>query len=199
MLGDLIDSRKVKARKEQELKMKQALDILGQDKGISFFSPPSTIKGIDEIGWALPGTDHLWETLQTFMFAIHPAQFRFAIVWNEIDKQAEGTAFSRLDGKAFHIAADAMVQRKKATLPITFHTENITHDAAVTGLLNALVYFHYHWTEKENQLCQLYKKLGHQKQVADQLSMSQQAVSAGLQRASWHYYTELEQLLLQLF
>lgn len=198
VLADLIDSRKVTARKEQEDKTMRILTLLGSDKSVSFFSHPSTIKGIDEIGWALHDTEHLWATLQTFLFAMHPARFRFAIVLDNIDQHPEGTPFSRLDGKAFHIAADAMNQRKKATLPIAFYTGFKNTDVAVMGMLNSLVYFHYNWTEKENQLCKLYKKMGHQNQVAEKLSLTQQSVSAGLQRASWQYYTELEQLLYKL-
>lgn len=131
---------------------------------------------------------------------IFPLRFRFAIVEDAIDVGLRSKDANRMDGAAFHRAADMIVDLKKTSRLMAFYLQPpLSEHASILSQLATL-----YWviamdrTAQQNEVIRLYRNAKNQERVARKLEKTQQAVSALLRTASWKHLLSTETLVTDI-
>lgn len=98
-----------------------------------------------------------------------------------------------LDGPAFHLAREAVVQAaKEEQMGGVFLGFGETHDAILNGLARVLYRLRQRWSEKQREVAILLHRGMRQAEVARQTERKRQAVSVDVHAAGWNAYVEGE-------
>lgn len=157
---------------------------------ITWFAPLVTTRGIDEISGVLVSPERAFDAAVILNLSIWPQRFRFAFAVGAIDIGADKKITkskvnaSDMDGSAFHRAADALMRARKEKLFFTLAVPD--KSAADSRVVEELADMHdlimAQWTERIKEVVIAYRRLKNQTLVAEEMNISQQAVSDALQR-----------------
>ncbi|MFC7166459.1 hypothetical protein [Halospeciosus flavus] len=100
-----------------------------------------------------------------------------------------------MDGGAFHEASDLLERVEREGLYFDLRTGRRSLDTSVADVVNLLLEQRHEWTDRQREVAERYRELGAQQAVADELDVSQQAVSRTLQQASWPLVSTVEERL----
>lgn len=193
ILGDLVASRKIRARRKFESRLDAAVQQAGQLYRDAFEMPLRTWKGLDELAAVLKKPAMLYPVIDTIQNAIAPERMRFVVVRDAVDIVPASRDVTQADGPAFHRAAAMMVALKGKGLLFEANTGNAVHDKALNSQLNLLLLVKENWTEKQRQIYNNYLKTGRQEEVARQLKVTQQSVSKTLKAIHAFQVQQLEE------
>lgn len=193
ILGDVVASRKIRARKKFESRLAAALKEAGQHYADAFNLPLKTWKGLDEIAAVLKKPAMLYPVINTIQQAIAPESMRFVVVRDAVDILPASRDVTQADGPAFHRAAAMMNALKGKGLLFEAETGNSLQDKALNSQLNLLLLVKQDWTEKQRQMYNQYLKTGRQEEVARQLKVTQQSVSKTLKAIHAFQVQQLEE------
>lgn len=200
IIGDLVRSRAIGDRAELSLRIQSVIERVAQKFKNAFYAPLVPTRGMDEYSGVLKSPKMGYRVCRFINSELYPHSFRFAIVRNALDVHIAAKDARLMDGPAFHIAADLMVQAKKEDLYYCFHLGFADED--VTLLLNELVNFIHiirkGWTSHQCSVITLYESLENQSAVARKLRISQQAVSDALKQAHWKEVSRAEGKINQI-
>ncbi len=116
---------------------------------------------------------------------IYPQQFRFVIVRDTLDVAINSKNASKMDGSAFHKAADMLKLAKRDNLYYCFEIKPkfAKLNSLLSDMTNLIQVMRSEWTDRQRQVIELYEKSENQKATATLLGITQQAVSDALQKA----------------
>ena len=197
IVGDLVGSRRSSSRQALSQRIRLTADHLAQEYKEEFHAPLVLTKGIDELSGVLKRANMSYRICRLLNEGIYPAHFRFAIVRGLIDIGLNSKDAARMDGAAFHTAADLVRRAKKESLPYSFRLglQSPELDILLTELADLLHILRSGWSAHQREVVQYYEKYGNQAAVAKWLGISQQAVSDALRQANWRQVNRAEKLI----
>src|SRR5687768_16001913 len=196
VLGDVVASRKIRARKKFEARLTAGLQQAGERYADAFDMPLKGWKGLDEIAAVLKKPAMLYPVIDLIQNAIAPESMRFVVVRDAVDIVPASRDVTQADGPAFHRAAAMMNTLKGKGLLFEADTGNEVQDKALNSQLNLLLLLKQDWTEKQRQIYNNYLKTGRQEEVARQLKVTQQSVSKTLKAIHAFQVQQLEEQFL---
>lgn len=199
ILGDLIASREAPSREQRADSLRRTVDDIAARYRSEFHAPLTLSRGIDEVSGVLYHPRHSYRICLELNDAIGFSSFRFAVAVGALDVGVESGEAPRMDGPAFHAAADLMEKAKQQGRLYLFDLERcgettqrlLNEVAHLASLLSA------DWSDHQREVGNLYRRLGSQKEVARELDVTQQAVSKTLRRMRWHDYMEANDVINQ--
>ena len=196
--GDLVGSRNVSHRQQLSDKIRSVIDQITREFRDEFYAPPVLTRGIDELSGVFKRPNMSYRICKLLNDGIYPYLFRFALVRGVLDVAVDSRDASRMDGPAFHIAADLIQRAKKENLYYCFNLELFQvkeFDQWLDEFTNLIHIVRSDWTEHQRKVVQLYERLENQQAVARELGITQQAVSDALGQAHWKEVTRAENIV----
>lgn len=195
VLGDVVQSRDIEARERFRKMLTDACDRVNRQYEADIEAPFQLLKGVDELGGVLSSATSVYDIVKDLFDALYPHRLRIAIVRDQIDVGVETGVVSKMDGPAFHRADELLDNVEQSDLLFDVRTGRERFDLAVADEINLLLTMRQRWTDRQREIIQCYKHHENQYQVADELGISQQAVSKSLGKASWSMIQHIEQRL----
>ncbi|MCU4740399.1 SatD family protein [Halobacteria archaeon AArc-m2/3/4] len=192
LLGDVVRSREVDDRDAFRSRLETTRTVVSDTYGTDFVAGPSMLKGIDELGGVLRSIDHIYDIALEFADGLHPHPIRLAVAYGQVDVGEDETDVSQMAGEGFHRASELLESVEETGLRFDLDTGSHPLDTAVADEINLLLERREAWTDRQRQIVRSYERLGSQYTVADQLGVSQQAVSNALQSVSWPFVETVE-------
>jgi len=201
IVGDLLHSRESSGRRQLSHKIRLAIDYLSREFREEFSAPLILTRGIDELSGVLKRANMSYRICTFLNEQVYPHLFRFAVVRGRLDIAINSKDASRIDGPAFHTAADMIQRAKKKNLYYCFNLgfRFAEFDPWLNELANLLHILRSGWSGHQRRVVQLYKKFGSQKSVAKELGITQQAVSDALRQAHWKEVKRAENMIDEAF
>lgn len=195
LLGDVVDSREIDDRAAFESTLRDACRSVTASHETAFDGPLEPLKGIDEIGGVLATPAPVYDVLDALRERLHPHELRVAVASGVVDVGVDTGDVSRMDGPAFHRADELLAEIENGPLRVAMDLENAPLDTAVADEVNLLFAAKRRWTDHQRAVVASYRDTGSQAATADELDVSQAAVSQALSRASWPTIREIEHRL----
>ncbi|MDP2899185.1 MAG: SatD family protein [bacterium] len=200
ILGDLVHSRESKGRQELSRRIHSALIHLRHEFTEEFYAPLVLTRGVDELSGVLKRPNMSYRICTLLNARMSPRLIRFAIVRGNVDIAVTSKDARRMDGPAFHAAADLLAKAKTDNLYYYFKLgfEFSEIDPWLTEIASLLHIIRSGWSDRQRRVANLYVKLGSQEAVADRLRITQQAVSDVLRRAHRRELKRAEDLIAEV-
>jgi hypothetical protein len=185
IMGDIVDSKKLKNRNQVTIKLKDVLEKINQK-----YKDELAAKFIVYEGDALQGliTDSSisYQLVKEIKEKLKPIELVFGIGIGELSTDISGNPITfELDGEAYHRAKDMINRAKKKKPTICYSFNN-----PASNLINSLIYFiesnESHRTKKQQKTIDLYENLKNQADVAKKLDINQATVSRNLNNALYY-------------
>lgn len=180
--------------------LRRALEEFSREHGPSVVIPLQVSGRSPECGGALLDLSAAYVLSRFLAEAFFPFSVRSAATWGDLPDPIAGRAEADpLDGPAFETAALLLYRARKENRLLL--VQGITPD--VDRLANVLLLLLHRemeaWTERQCEAVRLYRRLERQETVAQELGVSQQAVSSALGAAGWRDLAEAEAALRDVF
>ena len=197
LLGDVINSRAIKNRKQFEKKFQSALEFVTNAHADLFTMPVKQWKGIDEIAAIVKKPASIYKVIAVINEKLDPEMMRFVMAIGEADILTKGKDISGLDGPVFHEAANHMLRIKKEKWLFGIAGDQSQEAKALHTQVNSLMLIKANWTETQRKIFYAYAETGNQEKTAKKLRITQQSVSKTLRLISAAQVLELEQQLIE--
>lgn len=194
IIGDLIDSRHISAKERRRVQqvLKQTLAKINQTYAVDIAANFLITLG-DEFQGLLKRSDNVFIIMEQIQADLptHPVRFGLGIgaIYTPLEKDAIGA-----DGPAFHLARQALDNIKhfarKSEQPkslMRLESETIASDL-INHMFAQIYYQSSHWTEKQQQIVWLMRTASSQKELAEQLNVSQPYINQVLQATGYYTY-----------
>lgn len=192
--GDLVGSRNLRNRNELAPMIERAMAVASQSRDAGWLAPPMLTRGLDEFSAALESLLPVFDFSVALNEALWPLRFRIGIGVGAVDVGLETGLASRLDGPAFHLAAEALADARATRRPLVIRDPSA--DPVLLAALEALAQAHgalvEGWTPAAARQVPMMRTAGHQARVAGMLGVTQQAVSRTLTRARYRDLRDIE-------
>ncbi len=192
LLGDVVASRQIEDRDGFQKALQDLCEEINHAYAGDIYAPFKTLKGLDEIGGVLSDISNIYNIIVLISDRLHPCRMRCALVFDYVDTALESRDVSRMDGPAFHKAAQAVIDLKKTALLFSFFVADEILDRALQGEINLMLLIRGERTPKQRQIIKEYELLKNQQEVAKKLGISQQYVSLVLSHSRWKMLNDLE-------
>lgn len=185
LLADLASSRRVADRGEAGGRVEAAIAAVNRSHAPHLRAPLVTTKGFDELSGVLAGPGVAYEIAVGVNEAVWPMRFRWALGVGRIDYAADSKDAGAMDGTAFHAAAAGIQRAERRGLVFAIEGTDSPHRELVesAAALHALTVAR--WSKALPEVVRLARSGLNQGSIAEQLGVSQQAVSASLRRAGF--------------
>ncbi|MFC3958523.1 SatD family protein [Halovivax cerinus] len=191
ILGDVVDSREIADRDEFRETFTRARERVAETYGDAIVAGPSVLKGIDELGTVLSSVEPLYDVAITLQNVLYPHAIRLAVASGDITV-GETDSVAHMDGEAFHRATELLESVERDGLRFGLDTGTRPLDTAVADEVNLLLAHRESWTDRQREVVTRYERASTQRAVADDLGISQQAVSNTLRSAEWPLIETIE-------
>ncbi len=197
IVGDLMSSRASLDREQLSHKIRLIIGHLSIEFRKEFYAPLTLTRGIDELSGVFKRPNMSYRICRLLNEGVYPHLFRFAVVRGPLDIAISSRDARKMDGPAFHKAADLIQRAKKENLYYCFNlvSQFAELDSFLNELANLLHIIRSGWSNHQHRVVQLYEKLGKQKAVADELGITQQAISDALRQAHWKELKRAENMI----
>ena len=195
VLGDVIDSRKINDRNEFKNRLKRAISTVNNRHQDKIHAPFQILKGVDEIGGVICSVSPVADIQKIFSRTLHPNAVRIAAVVGEIDVEEQSKVVSQMDGMAFARADMVLSELENSGSTFRLSGKNEQIDQLVSDEINLLDIIRSGWSERRMEVVSEYDRLERQKEVADELGISVQAVSNHLRQSNVNRVLEIEERL----
>jgi hypothetical protein len=197
LLGDVINSRGIKNRKQFEKKFQGALQSVMTDYPELFAMPVKQWKGIDEIAALVKKPGSIYKAIKAINERLDPEMMRFVLAKGEMDITPKTKDLASLDGTVFHEAANLMAKIKKEKWFFGIGGDESKEAMALHTQINCLLLIKASWTNTQRKIFYAYAETGNQEKAAKKLKVTQQSVSKTLKLISAAQVLELEQQLIE--
>jgi len=196
VIGDIVGSRRAPERPALGRRVDRMLKAaVTADIRAAWQAEPIRTKGIEEISACAKRPDAVWPLIEAALFELWPARMRLAIAVGEIDVGWRSQHAAKMDGPAFHRAAEAMRRAKHEELWIALELDDAAHDEhhphshdqcrdIAERLLALIAVLSADWTPRMHSATRLARQGLRQDDIASRLDVTQQAVSGLLTRAN---------------
>lgn len=195
VLGDVVESRDIPDREAFHERLLSACARVNDAYEGTIVAGFTLQKGVDEFGGVLESPARVYDVVDTIARHVHPEEVRFAVCWGAVDVAPDANDVQRMDGPAFHRADE--LQQSIADTPFRFamDLQDPPLDTTLADEINLLLLRKAEWTTRQHRVAARYDDLESQAAVADELDISQPAVSQALSRANYRVLREIEDRL----
>ena len=197
IIGDMIDSKKIKDRKKVQVKFKEVLKQINE-KYVADIASKFTITLGDEFQGLLKSRSNIINIIAEIEMAMAPIRFRFGIGIGDISTEINFEYSSEIDGTAYH-KARAMVEAleendnqyssKQANIMISSQEQTGEIDDLMNSVLSVCSALKSRWTPRQMEVIQTYlASEANQYKTADKLGIGQSSVSKALSSANFYTY-----------
>lgn len=195
IIGDIVQSRKIKDRAKVQQIFAQAIADLGQHFEETFLSPPTLTIG-DEFQAVLQTTSDLFLLIHQFEIAMNPVQVRFGLGLGQIDTPINRQAAIGMDGSAFHNAREAIeLARRFNRKYLLISSDKKNQNKAWELLINWIDLHLQNWSIEKLRILTMHRQGKRQKEIAQSLKMSQPAISQHITKPLFSLLVESEKFL----
>jgi hypothetical protein len=189
LLGEVEENPAVLRVDDLQKRLGGVLKEFNKERVASVASSLSITGGFPEFGGVLLDLAEAYEVARRLAEEFHPLPVRVAAVVGEVSSE------SAQDGPAFDAAAELLYRaRKEDRLLLVSGTE-----PGLDLLANTVALVLYRnlqlWTARQCEVVRLYRRCHRQRDVAEALGVTQQAVSNALASAGWRALEEAERSL----
>lgn len=195
LIGDVVDSRKIRNREEFQERLRELLEDINQKFEDEIYAQFKILKGVDEFGGVLKEPSNIYEIIKKIHENILPKKVRSVLAKGGIDVSLEKKDVEYMDGPVFHRANELMEDLKKSKFYFQLEVSDELIDSAIFGQINALMLLKNEWTEKQLSVIKKYQKLGTQNKVANEMGITPQAISKSLDRSNYKKIKQIERKL----
>jgi hypothetical protein len=197
IVGDLVRSRRDSDRKRLARVIPLALSHANRVFSGEFHAPLVQTQGIDAVSGVLKRPSMSYKICRGVNERILPNAFRFAVACGRLDVGLGSRDAAKIDGPAFHVAADLVERAKQQNLYYAFALgdESGELETLLTVLASVIHIARGTWTTRQRRVVKLYEELGTQKAVARKLGITQQAVSDALVKSSHKELVRAEEVV----
>lgn len=195
LLGDIINSRKIKDREQFQEELIELLNRINQNFHDDIYADFKILKGIDEFGGVLKKPSNTYDIIKELHENILPKKVRFVFTKGIIDVALEKKDVEYMDGPVFHQANELMSELKKSKFYFELKVNDDLMEQALFGQINTLMLLKNEWTQKQLSVIKKYKELGSQKKVANEMGITPQAISKNLDRSNYKKIEHIEKKL----
>lgn len=192
MLGDVVGSRELNDREGFREALVTACRAVNREYGDAVVAPAKPLRGIDELGVVFDHRRIAYGVARRLLDGVRPAAVRFGVAEGRIDVGEESTDVTEMDGPAFHRADELVEGARERELLFDAAFEDPTLDRAIADEINMLLHWRTGLSDGQFELLRAYEREGTQRGAADELGVTQQAVSKELRRAGWPFVDEIE-------
>lgn len=177
IIGDIIQSRRLKNRTEVQEIFLKTIEKIKKEFSQMFISPPTITIG-DEFQAVLKRTDNLFVMIHRFESYISPVVLRFGIGVGIIETPINTREAIGMDGSAFHNARFAIEEARTSGIKYNLHTDSADGSIRALELLLRWVDMNRRsWKGKNLEVLTLHRMGKNQIEIANALDISQPAVS----------------------
>lgn len=197
IVGDLVGSRTISSRRGLSQRIRLVVDRLAREYRQEFHAPITLTKGIDELSGVLKRPAKSYRICRLLNAGVHPARFRFALVRGPLDLGVSTKDAGKMDGAAFHNAADLIRNAKKENLFFSFNLGPRQSELSqlLTEMTNVLSILRQGWSKHQRHVVETYEEHATQGKAAKKLGITQQAVSDALRQANWKAFKRAEDVI----
>lgn len=190
--GDLIHSRETEGRARLATRLRATFGALA--RRFTFLAPPVLTRGIDEFSAVLAAPDQAFAFLVALNEAAWPHRFRMGVGVGTIDVAGRTKDAARMDGPAFHGAAEALARARASGRTFTvvaagaapgdveaIEAMALAHDTFVAG-----------WSSAVARSIRALREHETGQAAGDAIGVSQQAISAARRRGQYDTLLVLE-------
>jgi len=141
----------------------------------------------------------LYDVLDGLRERLHPQELRVAVAAGEVDVGVDTGEVARMDGPAFHRADELLADLAGSPLRVALDLDAAPLDDAIADEVNLLFRLKAGWTDHQRRVVDAYRRADSQAAAAEELGVTQAAVSQALSRASWPAVREIEARLRRTF
>ncbi len=195
IIGDMIDSRKIDARRESQRRLKDALHAVNVNYEAEIASKFMVTLG-DEFQGLLTCGGHIPEIISSIESSMYPVRFRFGIGAGGITTDINPDIPLGADGPAYYNAR-MMVDKLKANekknrapdMDVLFKTEVDERDTLLNALFSLCAALKKRWTRRQSEVVYYCLTHGdHQLHAANSLGVSQSSIQKSLAGADYYTY-----------
>lgn len=208
IIGDIVESKKIKNREETQEKLKLLLDQLSKKYDQEIASKFTITLG-DEFQGLLVSPKFIIEIIDEIKAKMYPVEFRFGIGMGDILTPVNKELAIGSDGPAYHIARDCINSIKDSDSKYEQVKQDIRIGSNQPDQLNSLnlinasfaqCYFtQKNWTDKQREVVTLLmKKEVSQRVLAKELGLTQSSINRRLNTSGYLVYNHLKICLKEL-
>lgn len=192
VLGDVVASRDIPGRAAFRERLLSACAYVNETYAESVVAEFTLQKGVDEFGGVLASPAQVYDVVDAIAHGVHPQEVRFAVSWGEVDVAPDATDVQRMDGPAFHRADELQQSIADTAYRFAMDLDDPPLDTTITDEINLLLLRKADWTDRQHRVADRYEELESQGAVAEELGISQPAVSQALSRANYRVLRGIE-------
>jgi len=199
--GDLVGSRHIADRAAVSVMIESVIERINKTFKEDLAIPLDLTRGIDEFAAVLKSNANAFRICRMLNEELFPYTARLVISQGQIDIGIDSTNTSEMDGPVFHRASELMewAKREDRIFGIWLNGLSLQTNTILTSLSNLIAVLMKDRSRKQNDIAKLYREYGYQKRVADELGITQQAVSHALKGAKWKETEYAEKALNDFF
>jgi hypothetical protein len=188
LIGDVVASRRIKPRVDFDKRLVETLQVL--NRHTPGLLSPYTITIGDEIQALFAQAGTLFHDALTILSAIYPQRMRFCFAVGELVTPVNPVQAIGMDGPAFHLARDGILDLKKQGDLFTVRGE-IPNHALLNNVLALISHNLVKWNDTRLRVLVYIMEGKVVKQIADTLAVSEQAVYKNINAGALEQVAEL--------
>ncbi len=221
LLGDVVHSRAIEDREGFQEQLEDICGRFTAGRRDDVYGNFKILKGIDEFGGVLQSLANLYEIVTAFHDGLRPHEVRIAVASGDIDVGLASADVEKMDGEAFHRATERVEELEDESMVFDLllgveggvggagldeDDRSRTGDAdfgradanlgrAIADEVNLLLDLRSEWTDRQREVVAVRESVDTQTAAAEELGVTQQAVSNVLAGAKWPLVHSVEERL----
>jgi tetratricopeptide (TPR) repeat protein len=194
VLGDVVHSREIEDREGFQDRLEAVCAQFNATERDDVWGNFKILKGIDEFGGVLQSLENVYEVVSAFQEELRPHEVRMVVAGGSIDVGGDWDV-EKMDGEAFHEASERLEEIEDGPLSFDLLVDDDSLARAVADEINLLLHVRGDWTDRQWEVASVRERVGTQTAAAEELDVTQQAVSNVLSGANWPLVHEVEERL----
>lgn len=201
MIGDLVRSRRIKNRKEIQLKLRRTLENINSDYGNEVLAPLMIVRG-DEFEGAFDSVRSCFDAFMRVERSLYPNKLRGGIGIGTIDTEFSERVIE-MDGTSFHRARKALEKVKGAKSGVFIHSSDPEFDEIFNMTSRLFWAIINGWTKRQREVTEYYlaqsssERSPRYEEIAEHFGVSQPSISQILSKAHAREVKDAQFFLLE--
>lgn len=195
VLADVVGSREIEDRSEFKERLSAVIRRVNEEYESDIHTDFSILKGVDEIGGVLNSVHPIIDIQRDFSMELHPERIRIAAVIGQVDIHENSSHVSQLDGMAFARADSSLAELEDRGYTFRLSGKREDIDEMISDQVNLIDMIRSNWSERTIEIALRRKRFNTQKQVAEDLDITPQAVSYHLTKNEVEMVLDIDERL----
>ncbi len=194
IIGDMVQSRKIRERQKVQEAFQQALQRVQQEYELEIVSPLTLTIG-DEFQTVLNKADRFFPMINRLEEYLPEIRFRFGLGVGTISTALNRKAAIGMDGPAFHFARQALEQARQHQRRFVFACTQPKATKRIDLLFHWIDIVTSTWSKEKHRILRLSQLRLTQKAIAEAIGISQPAVSQHIRQPAFKLVLQTQQVI----